>query len=242
MFLAVQKNVGRMAEHVLIVEDDAAVRGLLAAVLNRAGHRVSEAEDWSEAAAVLNAASVDLILLDLTLPDASGLSLTRSVRALSNAPIIIVSERGGPEERAQGLEFGAEDYVPKPVFARELLARVRNVLGRRQPLAATASSVWRIESANLDPAARTVCGSDGIAIDLTPTEFDLLQILTQRSPRIQSRDQLMDALGTGEGDSGARSIDILVSRLRRKMGPVGAFIETERGHGYRFSGRVQRGG
>ncbi len=231
-------------EHILIVEDDEAVRSLLAALMRKAGYTVTVAVDWSQTEALLPRTRIDLILLDLTLPDARGVMLVRELRAVYAGPVIIVSERNAPDDRASGLELGAEDYLPKPVFPRELLARVRNVLDRRriaEPDVGTAA-LYRFSHCTLDTAARVITGPDGLAVDLTPAEFDLLQALVHRPTRVHTREELMEAIGTGEGETSARSIDILVSRLRKKLGEdAGNLIETARGHGYRFSGRVTSG-
>lgn len=231
-------------EHILIVEDDEAVRSLLAALMRKAGYTVTLAVDWTQTQAVLPKTRIDLILLDLTLPDARGVMLVRDLRAAYSGPVIIVSERGAPDDRASGLELGAEDYLPKPVFPRELLARVRNVLDRRRPGEAEAGghALYRFAGCTLDTAARVVTGPDGLPVDLTPAEFDLLHCLLRRPGRVHAREELMEALGTAEGETSARSIDILVSRLRKKLGEeAGVLIETARGHGYRFSGRVTSG-
>jgi len=231
-------------EHILIVEDDEAVRSLLAALMRKAGYMVTLAMDWSQTEAILPKTRIDLILLDLTLPDARGVMLVRELRAAYSGPVIIVSERGAPDDRASGLELGAEDYLPKPVFPRELLARVRNVLDRRRTAEPEPSEggLYRFSGCTLDTAARVVTGPDGLPVDLTPAEFDLLQALLRRPARVHTREELMEAIGTAEAETSARSIDILVSRLRKKLGEdAGNLIETARGHGYRFSGRVTTG-
>ncbi|GFZ95339.1 DNA-binding response regulator [Elstera cyanobacteriorum] len=231
-------------EHILIVEDDEAVRSLLAALMRKAGYTVTLAVDWTQTQGILPKTRIDLILLDLTLPDARGVMLVRELRAAYSGPVIIVSERGAPDDRASGLELGAEDYLPKPVFPRELLARVRNVLDRRRPGESEAGggTLFRFAGCTLDASARIVTGPDGLPVDLTPAEFDLLQALVRRPTRVHSREELMEALGTAEGETSARSIDILVSRLRKKLGEdAGVLIETARGHGYRFAGRVSTG-
>ncbi len=231
-------------EHILIVEDDEAVRSLLAALMRKAGYTVTLAVDWTQTQGILPKTRIDLILLDLTLPDARGVMLVRELRAAYSGPVIIVSERGAPDDRASGLELGAEDYLPKPVFPRELLARVRNVLDRRRPTDGETGSgtLFRFAGCTLDAAARVVTGPDGLPVELTPAEFDLLQALVRRPTRVHSREELMEALGTAEGETSARSIDILVSRLRKKLGEeAGVLIETARGHGYRFAGRVSTG-
>ncbi|MBF0373104.1 MAG: response regulator transcription factor [Alphaproteobacteria bacterium] len=225
--------------HILVVDDDPAVRALVAALLGAAGHRVTQAADGLEMRGVLDADEVDLILLDLMLPDADGTALAREVRARSGVGIIMLTSRTGPDDRAGGLEGGADDYVTKPFYPRELLARVRNVLDRTRGRPAPAGEVWRFEGWALDIENRSLTGPSGPA-DLTPAEFDLLALLVTRAGRILGRDRLVTALSGSEADTGPRAIDILISRLRRKLGDP-ALIETCRGHGYRFAPAVTRG-
>ncbi|WP_041795196.1 response regulator transcription factor [Pararhodospirillum photometricum] len=224
--------------HVLVVDDDPVVRAVLTACLSRAGYRVDEAEDAAGLKAWLAQGGLDLVVLDVKLPDGDGMALAREVRARGGIGIIMVTERGTPDDRALGLEIGADDYLPKPVYPRELLARVRNVLERRAPLRTGSLLVfgpWR-----LDPRERRVSDALGRVLDLTPAEFDLLNVLVTRAGRLQSRDQLQDALGAADTDAGPRSIDILISRLRKKLNAP-EMIETCRGQGYRFTAAVTRG-
>lgn len=223
-------------QRILVVDDDAAVRALMLACVGNAGFRVDAAADAAECRAMLDGYGVDLVLLDLNLPDGNGLTLAREIRARHGVAVIMVTERGSPDERAQGLEIGADDYIAKPVYPRELLARIRNVLERRAGSLANPASphLLRLGRWTLDTLNRTLTGGDGRALDLTPAEFDLIAILASRMGRIQSRDALMDALGSAETEAGPRSIDILISRLRKKLGADGGMIETCRGHGYRF--------
>lgn len=228
---------------ILVVDDDEAVRALIAACMDKAGYRVEQAEDAAGLWAWLANGGIDLVLLDVNLPDGDGLGLTRQLRAQSDVPVILVTERGAPDDRALGIEIGADDYLPKPVYPRELLARVKSVLERRAGgRGGGAATRLRFAGWTLDGASRAVLDSLGRAADLTPAEFDLLHILASRAGRVQSRDTLMAALGSDDAESGPRSIDILVSRLRKKLGDdQAALIETCRGHGYRFAAAVNRG-
>lgn len=230
-----------MAEtaHILVVDDDPAVRGVIVACAAKAGYRVDEAEDAAGLRAWLEHGGLDLILLDVSLPDGNGLALAREVRAKLDVGIIMVTEKGSPDDRALGIEIGADDYLPKPVYPRELLARMKNVLehrsGRRGPGGSALSfGEWRFNE-----SGRQVLDRDGRPLDLTPAEFDLLAVLVKRAGRLQSRDQLMDALGSADTEAGPRSIDILISRLRKKLG-ADDLIETLRGHGYRFTAKISR--
>ena len=192
--------------------------------------------------AFLSTSRVDLIVLDVMLPGEDGLSLCRRLRATSAIPILIVSARGDDVDRVVGLEIGADDYLPKPFNARELVARVRALL-RRATLSACEPSVrgkvltfsgWR-----MDTRQRTLTNADGSLVMLTPAEFDLLQVLVERAGRVLSREQLIDLTQGRAAAPNERSIDILISRLRRKMEGEGGqpkLIRTVRSGGYEFVG------
>ncbi|RAU20477.1 DNA-binding response regulator [Paramagnetospirillum kuznetsovii] len=225
---------------ILVVDDDEAVRGIIAACAAKAGYRVAQSEDAAGLRAWLDHGGIDLILLDVTLPDGNGFALARDLRARYDVGIIMVTEKGAPDERALGLEIGADDYLAKPVYPRELLARIKNVLERRAGSRPQADG-HRLDFADwtMDGRERVVADRHGRALDLTPAEFDLLSILVERAGRMQSRDQLMEALGSAETEAGPRSVDILISRLRKKLLDP-ALIETCRGHGYRFTAKITR--
>lgn len=227
-----------IADSILVVDDDPVVRRLIAACLEKAGYRVAQTEDAEGLRAWAAADPPDLVILDIGLPDGDGLALARDLRARSDLGIIMVTERGTPDERALGIEVGADDYLAKPVYPRELLARVKAVLDRR---AGTVRAAGRLRFADwlFEPGKRRVCDASGTAVPLTPAEFDLLEVLIRRAGRIQSREALMAALGTEDDESGLRSVDILVSRLRKKLGAP--LIETCRGHGYRFAAPLEKG-
>ncbi len=232
-------------KRVLIVEDDGAVRDLIAAILGNAGFLVEAAADGFSMQLALEKDPFDLLLLDLNLPDSDGLELARTLRSRSQMGIIIVSERSEPEERAKGLEIGADDYIAKPFFPRELLARVRNVLDRtngNDDLLMDNNNVVGFAGWTLDRTNRILISADGKSPTLTPAEFDLLSFLVSHPNQLLSRDALADALPEVKSDSGDRAIDILVSRLRKKIGDEKGedqLIETIRGHGYRFNSNVK---
>lgn len=229
--------------HILVVDDDEVVRAVIGACAAKAGYRVDQAEDAAGLRAWLDHGGIDLILLDVNLPDGDGLALAREIRARCDVGIIMVTERGAPDDRALGLEIGADDYLPKPVYPRELLARIKNVLDRRAGPRPTGHGHRQgFAGWSLDIAERVVSDGLGRALDLTPAEFDLLAVLVARAGRVQSRDQLMECLGSADAESGPRSIDILISRLRKKLDGDGpSLIETCRGHGYRFTAKVTKG-
>lgn len=234
-------------KRVLIVEDDGAVRDLIAAILGNAGFFTQTAADGFFMQMALEKEPFDLLMLDLNLPDSDGLELARTLRSRSQMGIIIVSERSEPEERARGLEIGADDYIAKPFFPRELLARVRNVLERthgNEDILVNPDNVIGFAGWNLDKTNRLLVSADGNSPTLTPAEFDLLVFLASNANQLLSREAIARALPEVKSDSGDRAIDILVSRLRKKIGDgkgENQLIETIRGHGYRFNANVKHG-
>ncbi len=225
--------------NVLIVDDDAGIRDLLADYLAKQGMRVTVARDGKEMDERLASAWPDLIVMDLMLPGEDGLSLTRRVKAARDVPVIMLSARGEDIDRIVGLEVGADDYLPKPFNPRELLARIRAVLRRNHAgnHAATANDVARFGPFALDLSAQAL-SRDGVEIPLSQAEFTLLKLFIERPNRALSRDQIMDSLKGYERDPFDRSIDVRVTRLRKKLeddpsNPV--YIRTVWGQGYLFS-------
>ncbi len=225
--------------NVLIVDDDAGIRDLLADYLAKQGMRVSVARDGKEMDERLASAWPDLIVMDLMLPGEDGLSLTRRVKAARDVPVIMLSARGEDIDRIVGLEVGADDYLPKPFNPRELLARIRAVL-RRGHVGnhdAAANDIARFGPFSLDLSAQAL-SRDGAEIPLSQAEFTLLKLFIERPNRALSRDQIMDSLKGYERDPFDRSIDVRVTRLRKKLeddpsNPV--YIRTVWGQGYLFS-------
>ncbi|NVJ91935.1 MAG: response regulator transcription factor [Methylocystaceae bacterium] len=230
---------------VLIVEDDGAVSDLIAAYLGNAGFLTHTASDGFSMQMALEKDTYDLLLLDLNLPDSDGLELARTLRARTQMGIIIVSERSEPEERAKGLEIGADDYITKPFFPRELLARVRNVLDRtssNDDLRIDRDNVVMFAGWTLDKSNRLLVSADGTSPSLTPAEFDLLAFLASHPNQLLSRDTLAESVPEIGAESGERAVDILMSRLRKKIGDEkgeSQMIETIRGHGYRFNSQIK---
>lgn len=227
--------------HVLIVDDDDGLRSLLEQYLVTNGYEVSLAENGTMMDAKLAAGKPDLIILDLMLPGEDGLSIARRLRAGVNLPIIMLSARGEDIDRIVGLEVGADDYLAKPFNPRELLARIRAVLRRKQEQTAApesgAGNIVRFgEDFELNLNAQTL-SKNGMPIGLTTAEFGILQIFIQHPNRVLSRDQLMDMLKGYDRDPFDRSIDVRVTRLRRKLEPDPAepiYIKTVWGQGYLF--------
>ncbi len=225
---------------ILIVDDDPALRELLSTYLAANGFAVEAVGDGTAMRAALAGGLPDAIVLDLMLPGEDGLALTRAVRAQSNVPILILSACGEEVDRVIGLEVGADDYLAKPFGPRELLARLRALLRRGQPAAgagAAPAAEQRFGPFALDAAGRRLF-RDGTEIHLTSAEFDLLAAFVARPNRVLSRDTLVDLLRGYDRDPFDRSIDIRVTRLRRKIetepgSPV--YIRTVRGEGYLFN-------
>lgn len=228
-------------EHVLIVDDDDALRSLLEQYLTGNGFAVSLAANGAVMDEVLQTVHPDLVILDLMMPGEDGLSIARRLRASTHLPIIMLSARGEDIDRIVGLEVGADDYLAKPFNPRELLARIRAVLRRKQNMAASeqaaAENVMRFGEFELDLDAQRLTKA-GAEINLTSAEFSILQIFTSHPNRVLSRDQLMDMLKGYDRDPFDRSIDVRVTRLRRKIEANPAepgYIRTVWGQGYLFA-------
>lgn len=227
---------------ILVVDDDLELRELLAEYLGRNGFAVNLAEDGRQMRARLAGGMPDAIILDLMLPGDDGLSLARELRTRSAVPILMLSARGEEIDRVVGLEVGADDYLAKPFSPRELLARLRALLRRAQttvpesPQAAPAT-LTTFGPFALDLAAHRLL-RDGYEVTLTSAEFELLRLFVERPNRVMSRDELIDQLKGFARDPFDRSIDIRVTRLRRKIEADPAaprYIRTIRGQGYLFS-------
>jgi two-component system, OmpR family, response regulator len=233
--------------HILIVDDDGQIRQLAARFLRSNGMRVSQACDGVEMREMLRSAAIDLIVLDIMLPGRNGLELCRDLRATSAVPVIMLTAKGDETDRIVGLEVGADDYIAKPFNPRELLARIKAVL--RRSVVQGPSRVgqsqrgFTFDGWQVDLLRRELTNRDGVLIDLSGGEFDLLLAFLEAPNRILSRDHLLDAARNRMPGSFDRSIDVLVSRLRRKIeqgltnGPE--TIKTVRGSGYLFLPKVQ---
>jgi two-component system OmpR family response regulator len=233
--------------HILIVDDNREMRDLVSRALVKDGFRVSTAGDGKAMRKVLADARIDLILLDLMLPDEDGLSLCRSLRAGSDIPIIMLTAKGDEVDRVIGLEMGADDYLPKPFGSRELIARIRAVLRRNRthPPAVDAAKPkrYRFDRWAFDIDQRELLGHDGVAVPLSTGEYDLLLALVEHPQRTLSRDQLLDLARRRAANSFDRSIDTQVSRLRKKIErdpSEPTIIKTVWGGGYIFTPEVSR--
>jgi len=242
-------------EIILIVDDDLQLQQLLTRYLTEQGYATSAVGDGDAMDHWLEQHQPDLIILDLMLPGEDGLSLARRIRHRATTPIIILSARGEELDKIIGLEVGADDYLSKPFNPRELLARIRAVLRRGAPAASTLiedseknnpaearqqetpQQLTHFGEFTLDLETR-ILWRDGTEVELTSGESNLLIILLTHPNRVLSREQLMDMMNAGEVDSFDRSIDVRITRLRRKLDDSSAkprFIRTVWGEGYRFT-------
>jgi two-component system OmpR family response regulator len=234
---------------VLVVEDDSKMRALIVRVLREDGFLASGVRDGREMWPALEGAPTDLILLDIMLPGSNGLDLCRALRRAGEVPIVVVSARGEEMDRVLGLELGADDYLAKPFGHKELLARVRAVLrrarGARQTLdsaSGTARSMLQFAGWSLDLRRRELTDPAGAVVDISGAEHDLLLGFLENSQRVLVRDRLLELSRARAGDVSDRSVDVLVSRLRRKIEAGGVetpLIRTVRGVGYMFTAKVE---
>jgi two-component system torCAD operon response regulator TorR len=234
--------------HILVLEDEPATLAMVAALLEAEGFRISTAALASEASELIAKHNFDIVILDLNLPDEDGLNLARELRGKSDLGIILLTSRKEDTDRVSGLETGADDYVTKPFLPRELVARVRNLSrrlslprGSRRGDALNGKEVRAFDGWQMDLARRTLTDGAGREINLTRAEFDLLTALVNSAGRVLSRDHLLDAIGSQFWTPVDRTVDVLVSRLRRKMeadpkSPT--IILTSHGFGYKFAPSV----
>ncbi|MDC8012616.1 response regulator [Tahibacter soli] len=232
--------------HLLAVDDDREILDLIERYFRRQGFAVTTAADGDGLRRALAAHAIDVVLLDLGLPGDDGLTLTRELRKHWNGAVIIVTGRDDSIDRVVGLELGADDYVTKPFDLRELLARVRSVLRRMPPRAASAPAggVARFAGFRLDLRSRELVDANGRAIELTTGEFDVLRAFVEQPNRVLSRDDLMNHLHGRDAGPYDRAIDMQIGRLRRKIetDPARpALIKAVRGAGYLFAPAVERG-
>ena len=236
--------MSQSAPHILVVDDDPAIREMISEYLTENELRVSVAATGAEMQAALDAEAVDLVLLDLRLKGEDGMQLARTLRETRQTPVIIVTGKRDEADRVMGLELAADDYVNKPFSPRELLARIRAVLRRYQTLAETKTSAhderlraYRFDGWELNLRSRRLTAPDGRKVDLSNGEFNLLQALCAAPRRVLSRDQLLDLSRLHGAEVYDRSIDVQILRLRRRIEQDPSqprYICTERGAGYIF--------
>ncbi|MGI9265061.1 MAG: phosphate regulon transcriptional regulator PhoB [Gammaproteobacteria bacterium] len=226
-----------MADHkILIVEDEAPIRKMIAFNLTRAGFAVDEAENSSSARNQIADSRPDLVLIDWMLPDSSGLELTRALRrdeANRDMPIIMLTARAEERDKVLGLDGGADDYITKPFSPRELIARINALLRRSHP---NDDEIVTVGKLVLDPVSHRV-SVDGKEIAFGPTEYRLLKFLMQNPERVYSRGQLLDFVWGQNIYVEERTVDVHIRRIRKALedSALDTLIQTVRGSGYRFS-------
>ncbi|MBC8338153.1 MAG: response regulator [Rhodospirillales bacterium] len=236
-----------MSKHLLIVEDDELVQSLLAAYMQNEGFKISLATTGKEMLACIDSESIDLVLLDLGLPDEDGLVLARQVRARSSLPIIVVTARKEQKDRLAALEIGADDYLTKPFDPEELVLRVRNLLsrsgdGNTKEALRERTEIFRFRGWVLDTGAHSLTDEKGEKVALTRAEFNLLAALARAPNRVLSRDYLLDAISQDADSPTDRLIDVLISRVRKKIEAnpkKPEILTTVVGCGYKFSARIE---
>ena len=227
---------------ILIIDDDAKLFALLADYLKGFQMEVSGAPDGLQGLAALERERPDLVILDIMLGGIDGFEVCRRIRALGNLPIIMLSARGEAVDRIVGLELGADDYLAKPFDPRELVSRIQTVLRRARP-ETPASDKLVFDGFSLSARTREAYGADGAPLGLSSMEYELLDLLAESPGRKFSRDEILNHLQGTDSEAFGRSVDILVSRLRAKLGDdpkAPRFIKSARGWGYVFlGGRTQ---
>ena len=222
---------------ILVIEDEPDIRRNLEYNLSREGFSVSGAASISEAKLILDSDFFNLILLDLMLPDGSGLDLCKSIKSDSkteSTPIIILTAKDDEVDRVVGFELGADDYVTKPFSVRELILRVKAVLKRGTKKREIVEVERQFADLKIDVDSHEVHVDDK-KINLTALEFRLLRQLVDRRGRVQSRDQLLSDVWGYSSEVTTRTVDTHVKRLREKLGPMGKYVQTIRGVGYKFA-------
>ena len=217
---------------ILVVEDEESITTPLAEALERDGFHTEIAHTVTAGLAKGKSVRPDLVLLDIGLPDGSGLDVCRELRLTSSVPIIILSARGEEADRVVGLELGADDYVVKPFSAREVIARIRAVLRRASSPAGAGEAPIEIGWVRLDPAKRMV-SLNGTPVELARKEFDLLALLMQEAGSVVTRERLIDEVWDVNWFGSTKTLDVHISMLRKKLAP--GLIHTVRGVGFRFA-------
>jgi len=224
--------------HIVIVEDEPVTRNALASYLESFGYRVSECDTAEKAEKILSMGTADLLIADINLQGKDGLEITREQRARSEIGIILLSGRTDDVDRIVGLELGADDYVCKPFNRRELLARVKNLLRRTAAMRALTRRVLHFNGFTFDVGSRQVTNAAGEPIVLTRAEYELLRVFVFNPGKVMDRDRLIAAITHRQDGTNTRMIDVLVQRLRSKLGDdpkAPRIFTTSHGEGYVFT-------
>ena len=229
-----------MSSTILVVEDEPAIQELIAVNLSFAGHKVLRAFDAEQAQTLIRAELPDLILLDWMLPGTSGLALARKLRDSERTravPVIMLTAKGSEQDKVDGLEAGADDYITKPFSPKELMARIKAVLRRRAPQ--LTDDIIDVSGLKLDPVTHRLSGNEQ-SLSIGPTEFRLLHFFMTHPERVFSRSQLLDQVWGDHVFVEERTVDVHIRRLRKALEPSGhdMHVETVRGSGYRFTAQV----
>ncbi len=228
---------------VLLIDDDERHSNLLKTFLGRHGIELACAPEAETGLALLESERPDLLLLDVMLPGRDGFDICREVRKTSDIPIIMLTARGDVIDRVSGLELGADDYIGKPFEPRELVARIQSILRRVDARPGPDSDLLKFEGMQIDTRAHTL-SVDQQPVELTSMEFELLSILARNAGRKMSRDEILSELRGIDAAILTRAVDIMVSRIRQKIGDSAKparFIQTVWGRGYVFVGRPESG-
>lgn len=235
--------MNEMLAHILLVEDDDEVRHLVTGLIEKEGYRVTAVADARAMDAALANAGPDLVILDVMLPGEDGLSICRRLHMTLGVPILMLTARADEIDRVVGLEMGADDYLTKPFGPRELIARIRALLrraGERAQAPFTPANRSGFDGFSIDFDTRTVLSPAGAPLQLTSAEFELLTCFVKRPRRVLSRETILDFVHGRNADPFDRSVDMLVSRLRKKLDAVeggSGLITTIRNGGYLFTAK-----
>jgi two-component system OmpR family response regulator len=234
---------GSLKRNILVVDDDPELRGLVRDFLSAQGYAVFEADGGNSMRHRLDRTPIDVVVLDVMMPGEDGLSIARKLSEAQDVGLIIVSALGSESDRIIGLEVGADDYLAKPVSPRELLARIRAVLRRRQHSSGEkVNTQYRFEGWTCDLLRRTLHDPDGVLISLSDGEFAVLKVLVEKPQRVLTRDQILECARGQDSEAFDRAIDTQISRLRRKLGVRAdtELIRTVRNEGYMFVAKVTK--
>ena len=226
-----------MTNRILIVEDEPDIRSTLEYNLHRDNYQTESVGNLLDAEKILSTTNISLILLDLMLPDGSGLDLCRKLKAdqsTHSIPIIILTAKDDEVDKVVGFELGADDYVTKPFSVRELILRIKAILKRKAQKPEVTEVEREFGELRIDSDSHEVF-VNGEEVSLTALEFRLLKQLVDRRGRVQTRDQLLSDVWGYSADITTRTVDTHIKRLREKLGPLGKYVQTIRGVGYKFT-------
>lgn len=221
-----------MNKVILIIEDEDSIVDILAYALRKEGFVVHAATTGKAAINRFQGSEIDLVILDLMLPDTTGFEICKKLMEISNVPILMLTARDDIVDKVLGLELGADDYMTKPFDIRELVARVKALL-RRQPRESLFSFITVNDSIKIDPRAHTVLKNEEVII-LKPKEYELLLLFAQHKNRVFTREEILDTVWAMDFEGGLRTVDVHVQRIRKKLDP--SIIDTIFGTGYKMKG------